>query len=75
MPRKLGYIQHNCLDSLNKKGFYHTTSFRNGWCWSSHGQTIRVFDALVKREMVAFDGKEYTITQAGKDYLNENPLA
>lgn len=40
MKRKLGHIQHSCLDSLNKKGFFHTVSFRNGWCWSSHGQTM-----------------------------------
>lgn len=75
MKRKLGHIQHSCLDSLNKKGFFHTVSFRNGWCWSSHGQTMRVFASLVNRGMVAFDGKQYTITQQGKDYLASTPAS
>jgi uncharacterized protein YjhX (UPF0386 family) len=62
--RPLGDNQRHALKMLGRHRYYA----RDGeWVWVSHGATLYVLNALVRRDLVYFDPSDesYRLTSAG----------
>lgn len=50
MTRKLGSVQRDVLDSMQRHGAWHANC---GWIWSTYSGTVRVMESLVRAGYVA----------------------
>lgn len=69
---KVGKNQLLVLCALNKHHGWHPGC---GWAWNNYSGTVKILDSLVARDMAAVDGKKYTITTQGKEFLAGNSAA
>jgi len=57
---KLGHVQQSVLECLKAHGAWYPCC---GWIWDNYSGTKRILDSLVRKGLVCFDGKKYTLKE------------